>query len=165
MGRKFGRKLRRDWTRALFFGSVCVTCMLSDSLFTMTRTLLIIDDNESVRESLRFLLERRGYATALAASGPDALALLEQQVFDGAMIDMNMPVMNGLEVCRELHARAAASGRKLAIWMMTGARTAELAKAAEEAGALGIFSKPFDFDELYRNFEAQFGVPPPASAS
>ena len=124
---------------------------------TMTRTLLIVDDNESVREALRFLFERRGYVTAVAASGPEAIEAASAQVFDGAIIDMNMPGMNGIAVCRSLHARAAESGRKLSIWMMTGARTAELSKAAAEAGALALLAKPFDFQDLFRRFEEQFG--------
>ncbi len=126
----------------------------------MTRSLLIVDDNESVRESLRFLLERRGYITVVAASGAEALALAAQQAFDGAIVDINMPGMNGIAVCRTLYARAAESGHKLAIWMMTGARTREVAKASAEAGALGIFCKPFDLEELFRSFDEQFGPPP-----
>ena len=130
----------------------------------MTRALLIVDDNEAVRESLRFLFEHRGYATALATCGTEALALAEQRVFDGALVDINMPGMNGIAVCRSLHARAAETGHKLAIWLMTGARTSELAKAAAEAGALGLLAKPFDFDELFRDFDEQFrGGPPPAA--
>ena len=129
---------------------------------TMTRTLLIVDDNESVRESLRFLFERRGYATAVAANGPEAIALAEQRVFDGAIVDMNMPGMNGIAVCRNLHGRAAETGRKLAVWMMTGARTAELAKSAGEAGALALLAKPFDFEDLFRRFDEQFGPISPA---
>jgi CheY-like chemotaxis protein len=127
----------------------------------MTRTLLIVDDNESVRESLRFLLQHRGYMTAVAGSGAEAIALVGQQAFDGVIVDMNMPGMNGVAVCRSLQAHAAETGRKLATWVMTGARTSEVTKAAAEAGALGVLTKPFDFDELFRRFEEQFGAPPP----
>ena len=136
--------------------------MLS-ALPAMTRTLLIVDDNESVRESLRFLLEHRGYVTTVVASGAEAIAATQQQVFDGAMIDMNMPGMNGLAVCRALHARAAETGHKLSIWMMTGAPTSELLKAAHEAGALALFSKPFEFDEVFRRMDERLRAAPPPS--
>jgi CheY-like chemotaxis protein len=129
----------------------------------MTRTLLIVDDNESVRESLRFLFERHGYATVVAASGPEAIALAGQQAFDGALVDMHMPGMNGIAVCRSLHERAGENGQKVAVWMMTGMRTAELTKAASEAGALALLAKPFDFADLFRRLNEQFGPVPRAS--
>src|SRR5688500_13235799 len=116
------------------------------------RTLLIIDDNQSVRESLQFLLERRGYAIGVAESGPEGITLAGLQVFDGALVDVSMPGMNGLEVCRALQAQAAEAGRNLPVWMMTGARTLELAKAAVEAGALALLPKPFDLAELILRF-------------
>ena len=128
---------------------------------TLTRALLIVDDNEAVRESLRFLFEHRGYVTAVASGGAEALALAGQRAFDGAIIDVNMPGMNGLALCRNLQARAAETGQELAVWMMTGARTTDLAKAATEAGALALLAKPFDFDDLFRRFNERFGSTPP----
>ncbi len=122
----------------------------------MQRTLLVIDDNQFVRESLKFLLLRRGYNVLVAEDGPEALKLAEQHVVDGAMVDVNMPGMNGIEVCRALNQRAAASGRAIAVWMMTGARTPETVKLAREAGALDLFGKPFDLPALYRRFDEQF---------
>jgi len=130
----------------------------------MTRKLLIVDDNKSVRDSLRFLLERRGYATVVAAGGPEAIALAGQQVFDGALVDIHMPGMNGMAVCRALQAQAAEAGRKIALWMMTGACTPEITKASIDAGALMLLAKPFDYEDLYRRFEEQFGESPPAPA-
>lgn len=128
----------------------------------MTRTLMVIDDNKSVRESLRFLLARRGYAVLDAADGPAALALAAQHPIDGALVDVNMPGMNGVAVCRALHEHAAANGRRIAVWLMTGARTAEIARAAAEAGALVLLQKPFDIPDLMRRIEEEIGPPPPA---
>lgn len=126
------------------------------------RTLLVIDDNKSVRESLKFLFMRRGYEVLAAESGPEGIALAAQHPVDGAMIDVNMPGMNGIDVCRALRANAAASGRDLPVWMMTGARTPDVVKRAEEAGALVLLGKPFDFTDLFRRFEERFRVAPPA---
>ncbi|PTX92442.1 response regulator [Opitutus sp. ER46] len=122
----------------------------------MSRTLLVIDDNQSVRESLRFLLLRRGYHVLAAADGPEALDLAAQHTVDGAMVDVNMPGMSGIEVCRILHERAAADGRRIAVWMMTGARSPEVLRQAREAGALELLGKPFDIPSLYRRIECQF---------
>jgi CheY-like chemotaxis protein len=127
----------------------------------MTRTLLIIDDNKSVRESLRFLLLRRGYAVFVAENGKEGIELVKQTRIDGALIDVNMPGMNGIEVCRQLHQHANATGKKLPMWMMTGARTPELSRQAIEAGALVLLGKPFDFGDLFRQLDEQLGAQEP----
>ncbi len=122
----------------------------------MARTFLVIDDNRSVRESLRFLLLRRGYAVLVAEDGYEALRIAAENVIDGAMVDVNMPGMNGIEVCRALREHAAAAGREIAIWLMTGGRSPELVRLAREAGALDLLGKPFDLPALYRRFEEHF---------
>jgi CheY-like chemotaxis protein len=146
------------------------------------RTLLVIDDNQSVRESLRFLFLRRGYDVLVAESGAEGIALASQHHVDAAMVDVNMPGMNGVDVCRALREQATAAGRSIVVWMMTGARTPDVAKRAQEAGAVALFGKPFDFADLFRQFDEKLGpmtepgalpprtpptpdVPPPASAS
>lgn len=131
----------------------------------MTHSLLIVDDNNSVRESLRLLLERRGYTVFVAAGGLEALALAAAHKFDGAVVDVNMPVMNGLAVCRTLRTRAAEAGWDFPVWMMTGARTPELERAAQESGALTVLTKPFDYAALFARFDERLGgapTPPPA---
>ena len=122
----------------------------------MTRTLLVVDDNSSVRESLRFFLERRGFGVVLASSGPEAIAMYGQHVIDGAMIDVQMPGMNGIDVCRVLREQAGAANRPFVVWMMTGGRSPELAKFAVEAGAVALLGKPFDYADLYQRFETSW---------
>lgn len=124
------------------------------------RTVLVIDDNKSVRESLRFLFERRGYAVCVAENGAEGLAIASARPIDCAMVDVNMPVMNGIDACRALCAQASASGRRLAVWMMTGARTPELTRRSIEAGAIALLGKPFDFPELFQRFDDYFAAPP-----
>lgn len=123
----------------------------------MTPTLLVIDDNVSVRESLRFLLLQRGYHVHVAEGGPEGIALVKEGRIDGVMVDVQMPGMNGFEVARVLREHAAATGRRLAIWMMTGGRSPELIRRSAEAGALALLGKPFDLADLYRRFDEQFG--------
>lgn len=122
----------------------------------MARTLLVIDDNQSVRESLKFLLLRRGYTVHVAEDGYEAIRLASLHAIDGALVDVNMPGMNGIEVCRALRERAQAAGREIAVWMMTGARTPEIVRAARQAGALDLLGKPFDLQALFRRFETYF---------
>jgi DNA-binding response OmpR family regulator len=125
----------------------------------MVRTFLLIDDDKSVRDSLCFLLERHGYRVLPAENGPRGILLASQNSVDGALIDVHMPGMNGIAVCRALREQAEKAGRPIAIWMMTGARTTEIVKAAAEAGALVVLAKPFNYADLFRRFEAQFGGP------
>jgi DNA-binding response OmpR family regulator len=66
--------------------------------------------------------------------------------------------MNGIEVCRALRESAAAAGREIGIWMMTGGRSPELVKLAREAGALDLLGKPFDLPSLYRRFDDYFAA-------
>lgn len=129
------------------------------------RTVLVIDDNKSVCDSMRMLLQQRGYIGLAASNGAEGLALAESHVVDGALIDVHMPGVNGIEVCRVLRERAAAAGREISLWVMTGARTAQIEKAAMEAGAIELLGKPFDIAELFRRFEARWGPPElPASS-
>lgn len=128
----------------------------------MTPTLLVIDDNRSVRESLRFLLLQRGYHVHLADGGAQGIAFVKEHVIDGALVDVQMPGMNGFEVTRALREHAAVTGRPLAIWMMTGGRSPELMNRSAEVGALGLLGKPFDVPDMYRRFDEQFGPIEPA---
>jgi CheY-like chemotaxis protein len=121
----------------------------------MPHLLLVIDDDNMVRESLRFILRRRGYQVIVAENGPAGLMAARDNPVDGVLLDYHMPVMNGAVVCRSLMAYGVERGRPLPVWMMTGARTHALAKAAAEAGAIVLFSKPFDIPELHRHLEAR----------
>lgn len=125
------------------------------------RTLLVVDDNQSVRESLRFLLSRRGYNVVVAEDGPEAVRLAAEHVIDGAMVDVNMPGMNGITVCRTLHEHAATAGRRIAVWLMSGVRTTNVLAQGREAGALDLLCKPFDVASLFRQFDQAFAALPP----
>jgi CheY-like chemotaxis protein len=129
----------------------------------MPHLLLVIDDDSMVRESLRFILRRRGYQVVVAENGPAGIAAARDNPVDGVLLDYHMPVMNGAEVCRTLMAYGAERGRPLPVWMMTGARTPALAKLTAEAGAIVLLAKPFDLKELYRYLDAHFSPATPVT--
>lgn len=131
----------------------------------MARTFLVIDDNQSVRESLKFLLLRRGYQVLVAEDGYEALRLAAVHPVDAAMVDVNMPGMNGIEVCRALREYASKANREIAIWLMTGGRSPDLVRQGREAGALDLLGKPFDLAALYRRFEDYFASVDTAGAN
>jgi two-component system response regulator FixJ len=119
----------------------------------------VVDDDESARESLAFLLEAADFEVVSHAS---ALALLDALPLDGAgcvITDMRMPDMTGLELVRELNAR----GCRVPIIMITGHGDIPLAVEAMRAGVADFIEKPFGesrmIDALNRALEA--GPPPP----
>jgi CheY-like chemotaxis protein len=124
------------------------------------KTLLIVDDERSVRETLRLLLERRGYQVLVAENGPAGVALAAGQPIDGAMVDVHMFGMDGVAVCRALRAQAAGAGRDLAVWLMSGARSAEVIEAGTQAGACAVLGKPFNLPQLYEMLERRLNAPP-----
>lgn len=114
----------------------------------MSHTILVVDDNPTVRAVVQRILQVAGYEAIVAEDGIKALELFGQHEVDAAIVDVDMPGPNGIEVCRQLYERAAGSGREMFVWLMTGFVRQEIVSAAEAAGALGVFAKPFTMKEL-----------------
>lgn len=125
------------------------------------RTMLIIDDQQSVRVSLEYLLGLTGYRVIGADSGASGIALAANEPIDGALIDVHMPVMNGFETCQRLQAQASAHGLMLRIWFMTGAPSNAVVRRASELGTFGVFGKPFDYPAFLAQLEQGFSSPVP----
>jgi two-component system OmpR family response regulator len=133
------------------------------------RTLLVIDDNPSVRDTLSIVLEARGYAVHSSETGEAGLAFARQNVVDGALVDIRMVGLDGVAVCRELQSIGQAQGRRIPVWLMTGAYSSDVASLGKEAGAVAVLRKPFDLSTLCQELEAQWvpvdsGMSPTPSA-
>ncbi|WGM40894.1 response regulator transcription factor [Caulobacter sp. NIBR1757] len=76
-------------------------------MHAMSRSILIVDDDPHIRELLDFALTKAGYATRQAEDGVAALAAVEEQAPDLVVLDINMPRLDGLEVCRRLRAQGS----------------------------------------------------------
>ena len=104
------------------------------------RTVVIVDDEQDIRDTLRDAFEDEGYAVATAANGEEALELLRQTGRPCAVIvDIIMPVMSGVELCAALHADAALADIPVVV------STSDPSRAP--AGVL-IMRKPIDLDRL-----------------
>ena len=116
---------------------------------------LIVDDSRFVRGYLRGMLEERGIACDEAADGRAALELLHGDLsFDLALVDWNMPVMNGLEMLRQLRADGFMD---LKVMMVTTEAENEYIVRALEAEADEYLMKPFD-DEALNEKLAMLGL-------
>ncbi len=130
----------------------------------MERTVLIVDDNALVRDVVGLMLQARGCAVFKADDGSAAHALLRDHAVDLALVDVEMPGIDGVETCRLLCAEAARADRPLRVWLMTGIVRPELQARAFAAGARGVLSKPFTSEELMRCMASDGAAPRGAAA-
>lgn len=112
--------------------------------------LLIVDDERSIRISLRTILANFGYEVVEAARGEEALALARTTQFDAVLLDINMPGMGGIEVCRTLRR----NDPRLPIVMLTVQDVEDRKVEALDAGADDYITKPFQLRELTARLRA-----------
>ncbi|MDY0391473.1 MAG: response regulator, partial [Desulfobulbus oligotrophicus] len=106
--------------------------------------ILIVDDELSMRQFLKILLEKEGYNVATAADGREALDLVTRQSFDLIISDIRMPGMSGLELLAQLKQIKADMG----VIMITAFASPEDAVEAMKNGAFDYITKPFNVDEI-----------------
>ena len=107
-------------------------------------TILVVDDEPSLRRLLSFTLARRGFRVALAETGEQAVEMIELDPPDICLLDVMLPGIDGLEVLR----RARRLVPDLPVIMMTAFGTVERAVEAMKLGAHDFIAKPFDMDRL-----------------
>lgn len=107
----------------------------------MPKTILLVDDEPHVLEVLRVTLEDLGVSLIEAEDGPRALQLAKERKPDLVILDVMLPSMSGLDVCRALHEEQD-SGR-IPVILLTARSGEEDAKAGYEAGADRYLTKPF----------------------
>jgi two-component system, OmpR family, response regulator MprA len=113
--------------------------------------ILVVDDERAVRESLQRALELEGYAVELAGDGEQALELLAETFPpDAAIVDVLMPGIDGLEVCRRLRA----AGSTVPVLMLTARAEVDSRVAGLDAGADDYLPKPFALAELLARLRA-----------
>ncbi|MBP8947157.1 MAG: sigma-54-dependent Fis family transcriptional regulator, partial [Bacteroidales bacterium] len=105
--------------------------------------ILIVDDEKSVRETLREMLEYEGYEVVEADSGLQALDLFSQQSFDVVLCDIKMPGMDGMELLEKI-----LQSYDIPVIMISGHGTIDTAVDAIKKGAFDFIIKPFDLNRL-----------------
>jgi len=112
--------------------------------------VLVVDDDRAVREALRRVLTLAGYELQAADGGAAAIELVVQSVPDAVVLDLGMPDVDGLEVCRRLRLL----GNRVPILMLTAREEVSDRVAGLDAGADDYLVKPFDVDELKARLRA-----------
>ena len=110
----------------------------------MTHRLLIVEDDDDLRETVARRFRDDGYDVATASTGPDALEAVAAQIPDLVLLDVMLPGLDGIEVCRRLRAE-----HPLLYIMMVTARASEIDRVIGlEVGADDYVTKPFSLQEV-----------------
>lgn len=107
-------------------------------------SILVIDDEEQMLDSLRLNLQQAGYSVSTARSGEEALALFDGGNFDLVLCDLQLPEMHGMDVLKNLKEKAASTE----VIIISAYGSIENAVEATKSGAFHFVEKPFEFDEL-----------------
>lgn len=112
---------------------------------TQPRTIIVIDDDEVVRDSLKVLLEARAFRVEDFASGPQFLK--QHTGHDGCLVlDIHMPEMSGLEVLKKLRAEHDDTP----VILITGRRDRSLEAQAKELGVVALLDKPIPYAAFFK---------------
>ena len=106
--------------------------------------ILIVDDEHSIRESLQGILQDEGFRTAFAASGEDALAIIQSENPDLVLLDIWMPGIDGLETLKRIKQLR----KNQLVIMMSGHGTIETAVQATRLGAYDFIEKPLSLEKV-----------------
>lgn len=112
-------------------------------------SILVVDDDRAIRESLNSLLSDKGYDVLTVEDGHQAIDAVRQREWDVAMVDLKMPGIDGLEVLREVTKMSP----NTKVIIITGYATVESAVEAMKQGAIDYIAKPFTVDELLIRLE------------
>ncbi len=110
----------------------------------MKAHVLVVDDERSIRDSLKTVLQEEGYQAKTASDGKEALNLLHQEDFDILITDLKMPEMDGLELTK----KCLQAYPKTAVMIITAYGSLDSAIQALRLGAQDYILKPFDFDDV-----------------
>jgi two-component system, chemotaxis family, chemotaxis protein CheY len=112
----------------------------------MGKTILVVDDAMTVRNLAKFALSKGGYTIIEAEDGVQGLKKLEENTVDLVISDLNMPNMNGLDMCRNIKSNE--KYKSMPIFMLTTEASQEVAMQGKEIGIMAWIVKPFVPEKL-----------------
>lgn len=114
----------------------------------MGKTILVVDDSQSIRESVSYFLSNAGYKVIKANDGEDAYSKLDGRKIELILTDLHMPNMNGIELIKKV--RTESDYKRIPIILLTTETLMEKKKEAKAAGATGWINKPFENEKLLK---------------
>lgn len=145
-----GHKVGRQWR----FHKNVLDDWFRQHAATARSTVLVVDDEEAVRELLVSALESRQRQVLGAASGEEALEILKRTDVDLVLLDLSMPGMNGVDAFREIHGLRPT----LPVVIVTGYPDSDLMARALEIGPFTMISKPVDLAQIQKTVEQIVGT-------
>jgi two-component system, chemotaxis family, chemotaxis protein CheY len=112
----------------------------------VTKTALVVDDSQSLRQLVVYTLRQAGFVVVEGGHGQEALDRLNGRKVDLVVTDLNMPVMDGITLIKQI--RAQATNKYTPILMLTTESQDAKKQEGKAAGATGWIVKPFDPDQL-----------------
>lgn len=112
-------------------------------------SILIVDDDAGMARTTALVLGRKGYTVTTAQDGPEAIERSREQSFDMILMDIKMPLMDGVEAYRRIKEIRPDA----VVMMMTAYAVEDLVREALEEGAYGIIHKPLDIEEVLATIE------------
>ena len=106
--------------------------------------ILVVDDEQSMREFLDIMLKKEGYKVSLASNGEEVLKYIGKDIFDLVLLDIRMPKMDGITVLRKIKSTSP----ETVVIMITAYASADTAIKAMKEGAYDYITKPFKIDEI-----------------
>ena len=119
---------------------------------TLSKKILVVDDEESIRELMKMGLHMLGYDTEFAKNAKEALEILDKEEFPLIITDLRLPDIDGIELCMRIRERTS----ETVIYAFSGGVTEVESDQFEEMGFDGLICKPIKFEVLGRAIEGAF---------
>jgi DNA-binding NtrC family response regulator len=110
----------------------------------MKPAILVVDDDEVMRQTLSDVLKKKGYAVSTAETGGQTISSIKEQLFDLVLLDIRLPDMDGLDVLKSVKEIES----DLMVIVMTAYSDVQTAVMAMKSGAYDYIDKPFELEEL-----------------
>jgi len=121
------------------------------------KLIMVVDDEEVVRDVLCAFFEKKGYETVAVEDGHNAVSYAEIKKPDIVLLDIKMPFLDGIETCHMLNLILRPS-RHTGIIIITGYMSSENIEKAFSSGAVDVIKKPFDLEDINKRINIWFDI-------
>jgi two-component system OmpR family response regulator len=141
--------------------NVPVIVFIHEPLYTSAMKILLIEDDEHIRDGLSYALKQENHTVDTSPDGADGSFMARSFAYDAIILDYSLPKKDGLAVCHDIRS----AGKKTPILFLSVISDADTKLAAFNAGADDYITKPFSFQELHARLRAVFRRPAITSGS